>query len=235
MKSLRKIFACSLSMILILSGCASQETNETADAPQEKEAVTEQTDENINADDTETDAAEGQGKYLVIYFSRTGEQYNVGTIDKGNTEIVAEMIAENTGADLFEILPEDDRYPVTYAELTEVAKKEQSEHASIPFRGELPDLHQYEAVFVGSPVWWGDWPMIMYTLFETNDFSGITLIPFNTNEGSGKSGFDKKLKNVCPDAEVLDMLAISGHDAQNNRESTAQKVSEWLNQLGYKK
>ena len=164
MKSLRKIFAYTLSMILILSGCASQETNETADAPQEKEAVTEQTDENISAADTETDAAEGQGKYLVIYFSRTGEQYNVGTIDKGNTEIVAEMIAENTGADLFEILPEDDHYPVTYAELTEVAKKEQSEHASIPFRGELPDLHQYEAVFVGSPVWWGDWPMIMYTL-----------------------------------------------------------------------
>ena len=57
----------------------------------------------------------------MIYFSRTGEQYTVGVIEKGNTAIVAEMIAEQTGADLFEVLPADDHYPMTYDALTEVA------------------------------------------------------------------------------------------------------------------
>ena len=69
-------------------------------------------------------SAKEKNDVLVIYFSRTGEQYQVGVIDKGNTAIVAEMIAEKTGADLFEIIPETD-YPYTYNELLDVAKKEQ--------------------------------------------------------------------------------------------------------------
>ena len=140
---------------------------------------------------------------LVIYFSRTGEQYTVGVIDKGNTAIVAEMIAEETGADLFEVLPVDDHYPMTYNELTDVAKQEQNDKARPAYAGELPDLSGYDTVFIGAPVWWGDWPMIMYTLFENNDFSGKKLVPFSTHEGSGLSGFDKKLASACPDAEVL--------------------------------
>ena len=67
------------------------------------------------------------GRSLVVYFSRTGEQYSVGVIDKGNTAIVAEMIAQQTGADLFEIMPVDDHYPMTYNALTDVAMKEQRE------------------------------------------------------------------------------------------------------------
>ena len=66
---------------------------------------------------------------LVVYFSRTGEQYSVGVIDKGNTAIVAKMIIDRTGADSFEILPEEDYYPYTYDELTDVAKKEQNAEA----------------------------------------------------------------------------------------------------------
>ena len=69
-----------------------------------------------NADKAEAGSASDT---LVIYFSRTGEQYTVGVIEKGNTAIVAEMIAEQTGADLFEVLPADDHYPMTYDALTE--------------------------------------------------------------------------------------------------------------------
>ena len=146
----------------------------------------------------ETEA--GSTHTLVIYFSRTGEQYTVGVIDKGNTAIVAEMIAEKTGADLFEVLPVDDHYPMTYNELTDVAKQEQNDKARPAYAGELPDLSQYDTVFIGAPVWWGDWPMIMYTVFENNDFSGKKLVPFSTHEGNGLSGFDKKLASACPDA-----------------------------------
>ena len=75
------------------------------------------------------DGSAGENKSLVVYFSRTGEQYTVGVISKGNTAIVAEMIAAETGADLLELVPADDYYPMTYAELTDVAKREQRDGA----------------------------------------------------------------------------------------------------------
>ncbi len=200
--------------------------------------------EALSAEETETDSAEAaadtsgtetenSSDTLVIYFSRTGEQYTVGVIDKGNTAIVAEMIAKETGAELFEVLPEEDYYPYTYSELTDVAKKEQNENARPVYQGSLPDLSSYSTVFIGAPVWWGDWPMIMYTVFENNDFSGKTLIPFSTHEGSGLSGFDRKLQSACPDAEVLRGLAVRGNDAQNNQDKTREAVSGWLDELGF--
>ena len=172
---------------------------------------------------------------LVVYFSRTGEQYNVGVIDEGNTAIAAKMIAEATGADLYEILPEQDYYPYTYSELTDVAKKEQNENARPAIKGEMPDLAQYDTVFIGAPVWWGDWPMILYTFFEENAeaMKGKTLIPFCTHEGSGLSGFDKKLAKACPDSTVLKGLAIRGTDCQNDKAGVEGKVTNWLSELGY--
>jgi flavodoxin len=143
------------------------------------------------------------------------------------------MIAEQTGADLFEILPADDHYPMTYAELTDVAKQEQNEQARPAYAGELPELSQYDTVFIGAPVWWGDWPMILYTVFENNDFSGKTLIPFSTHEGSGLSGFDRKLASACPDSTVLDGLAVRGNEAQNDREQVQSAVKDWIAGLGF--
>ena len=143
--------------------------------------------------ESETEEKQSGSDILVVYFSRTGEQYNVGEIDKGNTAIIAEMIADETGADTFEILPEEDYYPYTYDELTDVARQEQNEDARPAYAGEVSDFEQYTTVFIGSPVWWGDWPMIMYTFFEENAdaLAGKTLIPFSTHEGSGLAGFDR--------------------------------------------
>ena len=75
--------------------------------------------------------------------------------------------------------------------------------------------------------------MIMYTVFENTDFSGKTLIPFSTHEGSGLSGFDKKLSAACPDSTVLEGLAIRGNDAQNEQEKVRDEVNEWIKKLGY--
>ena len=234
-------------------------TQENTDAAQEEAAVTEteaastdadektdsQTDSqesaaaSENADTAEVKEAEAEASQgetgassdtLVLYFSRTGEQYVVGVIDKGNTAIVAEMIAEQTGADLFEVLPADDHYPMTYDALTDVAKQEQNDNARPAYSGELPDLSKYSTIFIGSPVWWGDWPMIMYTVFENNDFSGKTLIPFSTHEGSGLSGFDKKLAGTCPDSTIGKGLSIEGNYGQNNQEKASESVSGWLTQ-----
>ena len=170
---------------------------------------------------------------LVIYFSRTGEQYGVGVIEKGNTAIMAEMIAEAMGADTFEILPADDHYPMTYDELTDVAQQELRDNARPEIAGELPALTPYNTIFIGAPVWWGDWPMIMYTFFENSDLSEKQLIPFSTHAGSGLSGFDKKLAAACPDSAVLEGLAIRGADTQNDPESVRASVAEWLAKLGY--
>ncbi len=178
--------------------------------------------------------SEGETDILVVYFSRTGEQYTVGVIDKGNTSIVADMIAEATSADMFEGLPEEDYYPYTYNELTEVAMQELRANARPAYqKEELPDLSQYNTIFIGAPVWWGDWPMIMYTFFENEDLSGKKLVPFSTHEGSGLSGFDKKLASAVPDSEVLTGLAIRGNDTQNRQDNVKSTVNDWLSKLGY--
>ena len=204
------------------------------DVPQQEPAAAEKTDlAAVEEAETDQEGTEAASDTLVIYFSRTGEQYEVGVIDKGNTAIVAEMIAEQTGADMFEVLPADDHYPMTYDALTDVAKQEQNDKARPEYSDELPDLSGYSTIFIGSPVWWGDWPMIMYTMFEKNDFSGKTLIPFSTHEGSGLSGFDKKLEGACPDSTIGKGLAIRGYDAQNNQEEVRGSVGSWLTELGF--
>ena len=75
--------------------------------------------------------------------------------------------------------------------------------------------------------------MIMYTVFENNDFSGKTLIPFSTHEGSGLSGFDKKLQAACEGAEVRKGLAVRGNDCQNAQEKVKENVNSWLSELGF--
>lgn len=226
MKKLVMILVCVLVAIAFAS-CGSQ------DQAEEQETKAETT----TAENTESTQAGSAGEKdaLVVYFSRTGEQYEVGVIEKGNTAIVADMIKETTGADSFEILPKEDNYPNTYDELTEVAKKEQNENARPAIAGEVPDLSKYSTVFIGAPVWWGDWPMIMYTFFEENADAlvGKTLIPFSTHGGSGLAGFDEKLASACPDSTVGEGLAISGKDAQEDQDSVKNEVNDWLAGLEY--
>lgn len=247
---MKKLIGTILSCIMILSfaGCGNNENDAnvvasagTAQATEVEDDVTRtdpvQTEklpqENEQSADIKEEADLESSNILILYFSRTGEQYTVGVIDKGNTAIVAEMIADKTGGDLFEVLPKEDYYPYTYDELTDVAKQELNDNVRPEYKDEMPDLSQYDTVFIGAPVWWGDWPMIMYTVFESSDFSGKTLIPFSTHEGSGLSGFDKKLSSACPDSTVLDGLAIRGNDAQNAQESVRKSVEAWIEGLGY--
>ena len=218
----------ALMIMLALSGCGQTEGEAE---PADEQAAQETQEETEAADQT----GGAQAETLVVYFSRTGEQYGVGTIEKGNTAIVADMIVEQTGADSFEILPKEDNYPYTYEELTEVAKQEQNDNARPAIKDEAPDLSKYDTIFIGAPVWWGDWPMIMYTFFEENQdgLAGKTLIPFSTHAGSGLSGFDQKLAGACPDSTVGEGLAIEGEDAQNDQAGVKASVNDWLAGLGY--
>jgi flavodoxin len=146
---------------------------------------------------------------------------------------IAEMIGEATGADLHEILPADDHYPMTYKELTDVALQEQRDGARPAYAGELPDFDSYDTIFIGAPVWWGDWPMILYTVFESTPLSGKTLVPFSTHAGSGLSGFDRSLAAAYPDCTIAKGLAVAGTDTQNNPDKVQTSVANWLNELGF--
>lgn len=252
MKTVQKLTALLLALVLMFTlaacGTSSNRTNATTAAANSGEAATRRTEtptenetQTANPAETGGEAASETSKteadscsnILVVYFSRTGEQYTVGVIEEGNTAIVAKMIAEQTGADLFELLPTDDHYPMTYAELTDAAKQEQRDNARPAYAGQAPDLSQYDTIFIGAPVWWGDWPMILYTFFENNaeGLAGKTLIPFSTHEGSGLSGFDRKLAAACPNSTVGEGLAIRGNDCQNDKEGVRQRVTDWLSGL----
>lgn len=252
MKAMKKLVAFGLMafMIVALAGCgtsagnqdtSNNENQETDVTPQQAENNSETPDQATAESKVQSSEENGQSEKnrsdtLVVYFSRIGEQYTVGVIDKGNTAIVAEMIADQTGADLWEVLPAEDIYPAdSYDNLIDVAKKEQNDNARPAYKGDVPDLSKYNTIFIGAPVWWGDWPMIMYTFFENNrdGLSGKTLVPFSTHEGSGLSGFDRKLQAACPDSTVLDGLAIRGNDAQNKQGSVKDSVNDWLSGLGY--
>ena len=241
---MKRIIALLITAVLLLGLCAcGSTTNDSQNTTQNTSNNTQNTSESTaeNSEPSNPDTSSGteqttepgsETKILVVYFSRTGEQYTVGTIDKGNTAIVAEMIAEKTGADLYEILPETD-YPYTYSALTDVAKKEQNNNARPKIKGELPDVSKYDTIFIGAPVWWGDWPMICYTFFESVDLSGKKLVPFSTHEGSGLSGFDRKLASAVPGAEVLTGQAFRGNDCQNKQSDIRAAVNKWIDGLGY--
>ena len=156
-------------------------------------------------------------KTLVAYFSRAGEQYGVGNIMEGNTAIVGKIIAEKTGADIFEIMVAKDQYPNGYSALVEYAKKEREAKARPEIIGRIEK--KYSTVFIGYPNWWGDMPMPVYTFLASNNFAGSNVYYFCTHEGSG--GVHK-----------VD-FALYGHTAQNDRAETEQKVSEWLEKIGF--
>ncbi len=168
-------------------------------------------------------------KVLVAYFSRTGENYAVGNIKKGNTHIVAEMIAEETNGKLFEIKTVKP-YPEDYHACTDVAKREKESNARPALQADIA-AEGYDVIFIGFPNWWGDMPMVVYSFVEQHDWKGKTVIPFCTHEGSGLSGTEKSLKASCKGANILQGLAIKGSVAQNSQEQARKTVSSWIKKI----
>lgn len=211
---MKKVLALLMTFILILSlaacggniGTSKEETgsSKTAESPA------------------------ASGKSLVVYFSRTGEQDKVGVIEKGNTKIVAEMIAEKVGADTFEIVPKNDNYPMTFDALCDVAKEEQNNNARPEIKDTVNDFDTYDTIYLGYPIWWADLPMICYTFLESYDFNGKTIIPFCTHEGSSDANTQKKIQSAVPNATVKEVLAIRGQDAQNNQDEVKKQIEDWL-------
>lgn len=170
-------------------------------------------------------------KVLVTFFSRTGENYAVGHIEKGNTHIIAEMIAKETGGDLFQIEPAIP-YPEDYTSCTEIAQQEKARNARPDIIGDRA-IDNYDVIFIGYPNWWGDLPMPVYSFIEKHDWQGKTIVPFCTHEGSGLGNTESRLKKVCKGASLLHGLAVRGTTAQNNQALAKQQVTTWIQNLNY--
>ena len=156
---------------------------------------------------------------LVAYYSRSGENYWAGgirTIDKGNTERVAEFIAEATGGDLFQI-DTVKPYSDSYMTCIDEAKAELRARARPAIKAYVDNMDDYDTIFIGYPNWWGTAPMCVFTFLERYDLSGKRVIPFCTSEGSGLGGSVRQIAKTCPGAKVEQGLAIVGHEAADSK------------------
>ena len=219
-----------ISMLLLctslglLTACGSGTAKEPEKKPsrtdasgQEAEDTKEPAAEAAESESGEESPSDGEGqKELVVYFSWSG-----------NTENVATSIAAQTGADIFKIVPAEP-YVDDYDELLDIASKEKQDGARPEIADTIENFEQYDVVYVGYPNWWSDMPMILYTFFDSYDFSGKTIAPFCTSGGSGLSGTVNSIKELEPEAEVLDGLHI-GDSASSDPDSA---VKEWLGNLG---
>ena len=182
-------------------------------------------------------------RILVACLSRAGENYNVGQtregsasaayagyIEKGNTAIMAALIAELTGGDLFEITTVTP-YPEDYASMLRVAQEEIDSDARPELAAAVENMADYDVIFIGYPIWHGRMPQAIYTFMESYDLTGKTVIPFNTHEGSGQSGTQQVIEKALPGSTVLQGLAIQGKTAQEDEERTRAQVTDWLTGL----
>ena len=166
-----------------------------------------------------------ESKSLIIYFSRAGENYSVGKVDKGNTEVIVDYITQVTNIKSFKINPET-AYPESYSETIEIARNEKSSNARPKIKDPLTNIDNYDTILLGYPIWHTDLPNIVMTQLELLNFEGKTIYPFNTHEGSGTGNSINDIKKVVPSAIVKDGFALRGQDARKN-ESRA-NIEKWL-------
>ncbi len=165
-------------------------------------------------------------KALIAFYSRADENYVNGTLKMltvGNTEIAAGIIKELTGADMFKI-EQSKPYSKGYNDCIEEARADQQRDAR-PELSAYPDsLENYDVIYLGFPNYWSTMPMAVFTFLEHFDFTGKTIKPFCTHEGSGMGGSVADIKRLCPGARVEKGLAIHGGSADKSRKS----IEEWV-------
>lgn len=204
MKKILIVFIILLSLSMISWGDVTSEPNNQTDYVGSQEPSASST---------------GSSHILIAYFSHTG-----------NTRTIANQIHDVAGGDLFEIKTVDP-YPEEYEAVVEIAKKELNEGYKPPLATHVENIDSYDVIFLGYPNWWGTMPMAVETFLTEHDLSGKTVIPFCTHNGSGLGSSVIDIKNLCPEATLLEGLAVRGSavkDAQS-------QVAEWIGTLGITK
>ncbi|MGL4370214.1 MAG: flavodoxin [Spirochaetota bacterium] len=158
-------------------------------------------------------------KVLVVYFSHSG-----------NTREIANQIHDKVGGDIFEIQTVQ-TYPGEYRAVVKQARKEQDDNYRPQLRSKVKNIQSYDIIFVGYPNWWGTMPMPLFTFFSEYNFPGKTIIPFCTHEGSGLGRSESDIRKLCPQAKLLEGLAVKGGSVKGAQNT----VTSWLSRIGMAK
>ena len=220
---MKKFFTLIMSLMTMIIFTACGETSDSSKSDSNTQKVSEQPVPIPTKSDS---------KILVAYFSRAGENYQVGVIEKGNTRIMAEIIAEEIGADTFEIKTVKP-YPESYQKCTELAKQELADDARPELVGKVEDMSKYEIIFLGYPIWWSDMPMAVYTFLESYDFNGKTIIPFCTSAGDYMTGKEVNIPKFAKGSTIREGLGMVGKRCQEAPDGVRKDVKTWLNGLGF--
>lgn len=154
-------------------------------------------------------------KILITYYSRTG-----------STQVVANLIQEEIGGDIFEIQPEDP-YPASYNDVVEQAKEEIQADYKPALKSTVDNIESYDTIIVGSPNWWSTIAPPVVTFLSEYDFSDKTIAPFCTHGGGGQGRINEDISKLCPHSNIVDCLQIYGGDAR----SAQPELSAWLRQI----
>ena len=240
-KKLLSIILVGVSAVSLLAGCSSgtssqdSSTEETAGSTQEESSEeTAQSDGQEETEEAQTDTqgdteesaqetgasdTSGAGNVLVVYYSATG-----------NTENVANIIAETTGGDLFALEPVE---PYTDEDLnySDENSRVSREHEDESLRDvelastTVDNWDSYDTVFIGYPIWWGiaAWPVDSFV--ENNDFTGKTVIPFATSASSGLGESGQLLADMAGTGDWQEGMRFGSRPDEAD-------VQEWVNGLG---
>lgn len=167
-------------------------------------------------------------KNLVIYYSRSGENYvngGIKSIEKGNTEYIAEFIRDEFDADLFKVETVNE-YSKSYMDCIREAQKELDNDERPELKEYLKDISEYDNVFIAGPCWWGTYPMAIFSQIDRLDFTGKKILPIMTHEGSGMGHSESDLKEHIKNAQFVKGLAIHGADAASSKKTVVDWVSK---------
>lgn len=194
----------------------------------------------VNAADTSAKEENENSNILIAYFT-VPEDIDTNGIDAdsgasvvvkdeevlGNMEYMALTIQDAIGGDLFRIETKE-AYPLDHEPLVDQAAEEQDENARPELATHIENPEQYDTILLGYPNWWGDMPQPLFTFLEEYDFSGKTIIPFNSHGGSGFSNTIEEIKELQPDANISDEgLSIS----RDKVADSVQDVTDWVKSL----
>lgn len=226
MKRKLAIFICMIIVITSFTACgnsneAKNDSNNSSTTS--SKAISVNTDKNV----------------LIAYFAvaensdvdaiSSASVSNVNGETKGRMTALAEMIQEKTGGDLFSIKTSV-KYPGDGAKLIEYAQTEQDDDIRPELTSHIDNFDDYNVVFVGYPTWWYDLPQIMYSFFDEYNFSGKTIIPFNSHNGSRFSGTIETIQELEPDATVVtDGFTVNEKDVPDAKSD----IDTWLSGMGY--
>lgn len=236
---LKRLFSIMLAVVVISSmftgcGSSSAKNNQTTknDSAEKSSDINSSSNAVTEAVQNNTD----NENILIAYFS-VPENVDTDGIDAnsgasivvknkdvlGNMQYMAMTIQEAIGGELFRIETKE-KYPLEHETLVNQAKEEQNEEVRPELATHIENVGQYDIIFLGYPNWWGDMPQPLYTFLEEYDFSGKTIIPFNSHGGSGFSNTIEEIKKLQPNATVKDDgLSISRNDVADSE----QEITDW--------